>query len=287
MGYDFYMGKTLLPVAPKKLQLKIGNANKTVTLINEGEINILKTPGLTDIDFEILLPNTEYGFAKYKDGFKPAEYFLEKLRELKNKKSFQFIVFRQFPNGKLLHGTNMKVSIEDYTIKEDADDGFDTVVTIRLKQYRDYGTKTCNVVFSGSKPTATINQSRAVSDNAPSGGTYTVKTGDSLWKIAATQLGSGSYWNSIYSANRNVIGANPNKIYPGQVLTIPKNPTKRADHTTGGSKTNAPFTILTSSFGVVRSNIATWNEALGYYNANGGKGKGWKIVDANKNIISL
>lgn len=222
MAYDFYMGKTMLPVAPSKLQLKVNNANKTYTLINEGEINVLKTPGLTDIDFEVLLPSVEYGFARYKDGFLPVFYFLQRFEEMKqSKEPFQFIVVRQFPNGKSLHGTNIKVSLEDYTIKEDAGSGFDTVVSIRLKQYRDYGTKTCNISFTGTKPQAAVTASRAASSNAPSGGTYTVKPGDCLWKIAATHLGSGSSWNEIYDANKDVVGGNPNLIYPGQVLTIP------------------------------------------------------------------
>ena len=138
-----------------------------------------------------------------------------------NREKFQFIVTRHLPNGKSLYGTNMKVSLEDYTIKEDADYGFDTVVSIKLRQYRDYGTKTCTVSLEGTKQVASVKQSRATSGNTPSGGTYTVKSGDSLWKIAATQLGSGSKWNSIYEANKSVIGGNPNLIYPGQKLTIP------------------------------------------------------------------
>ena len=51
-GYDFYLKKCLLPIAPPKLSVKINNANETVTLINEGEINILKKAELTDIEFE-------------------------------------------------------------------------------------------------------------------------------------------------------------------------------------------------------------------------------------------
>jgi LysM repeat protein len=222
MAYDFYLGKVLLPVAPSKLQLKIGNANKTYTLINEGEINVLKSPELTDIDFEILLPNVDHGFGRYKDGFKPAEYYLERLKEMKqNKETFQFIVTRQLPNGKSLYGTNMKVSLEDYHINENADNGFDTTVSIKLKQYRDYGTKTCNITFAGTKPKASVNKPRATSNNAPSGGTYTVRSGDSLWKIAASQLGNGSRWGEIYNLNKSVIGGNPNLIYPNQVFTLP------------------------------------------------------------------
>ena len=65
MAYYFYMGKMLCPVAPSKLQLKIQNENKTLTLINEGEVNILKKAGLTDISFDLLLPNVKYPFATY------------------------------------------------------------------------------------------------------------------------------------------------------------------------------------------------------------------------------
>lgn len=152
MAYYFYLGKTLLPVAPQKLQLKIKGANKTYTLINDGEINVLKTPGLTDIEFDALLPNVKYPFAVYKNGFTRAKSFLEVLKNYKqDKETFQFIVTRTLPNGKMLFDTNMKVSLESYTIKEDAKNyGMDVMVTIKLKQYRDYATKTCNIKFASS-----------------------------------------------------------------------------------------------------------------------------------------
>jgi nucleoid-associated protein YgaU len=219
MGYDFYMGNVLLPVAPKKLQIKVNGNNKTVTLINEGEVNILKTVGLTDIDFEILLPYAEHSFASYKDGFQPIEYYLNALEKMKkNREIIQFIVTRLFPSGKSLYSTNIKVTLEDYTIKEDVDVGLDTVVSVRLKQYRDYGTKTYGT--SSGKITS-VSKKRTPGKNEPKKKTYTVKSGDSLWKIAASLLGDGSKWNKIYEANKTVIGGNPNLIKPGQVLTIP------------------------------------------------------------------
>ena len=49
---------------------------------------------------------------------------------------------------------------------------------------------------------------------------YTVRRGDSLWKIAKEQLGSGTRWTQIYNANRDVI-RDPNLIYTGQTLHIP------------------------------------------------------------------
>ena len=68
-GYDFYLGRCLLPVAPPKLQVKIGNANETMTLMDEGEINLLKKPGLTEIEFECRIPQEPYPFAVYRQGF--------------------------------------------------------------------------------------------------------------------------------------------------------------------------------------------------------------------------
>lgn len=50
--------------------------------------------------------------------------------------------------------------------------------------------------------------------------TYTVASGDSLWKIAEKTLGSGNQWEKIYQANRDIIKS-ANLIYVGQVLTIP------------------------------------------------------------------
>lgn len=172
MAYDFYLGKMLLPVPPDKLKMKINNNNKTYQMMNEGEVNALKSPGLTDIEFEILLPNVEYPFAVYREypeitmgtgyktglihgiidmsvkyGFQPASVYLEEIERLKAKKEkVQFIVSRVLPSGRVLFDTNITCSVEDYEITEDAEDlGTDVKVKISLKQYRNYGVKKCKV----------------------------------------------------------------------------------------------------------------------------------------------
>lgn len=161
MAYHFYLGKLLLPIAPSKMQMKINGQNKTFTLINDGEVNILKKAALTDIDFDILLPQVKYPFAIYKDSFKKADYFLNELEQLKqNMQPFQFIVTRTAPSGEMFFNTNMKVSLEDYEIVEDAKNGFDVSVSISLKQYRDFGTKTCNITFPNTKPQVEVQNPR-------------------------------------------------------------------------------------------------------------------------------
>jgi LysM repeat protein len=220
--YYLYVGSVLLPIAPKKLTLKIKNQNKTITLINESEVNQLKDAGLTDVEFDALIPAVQYSFATYEDGFKRISYFLDHFEELKtSKKPFEFKVIRQMPDGKLLFDTNMTVSMESYTLTENVDEGFDSNVSIKLKQYKHYGTKLVKV--SNNNTTATVEKQRETTNSpAPKKETtYTVKKGDTLWNIAKKTYGDGKKYTVIYEANKDKI-SNPNLIYTGQVLTIPK-----------------------------------------------------------------
>lgn len=155
-NYYCYLGKLLLPVTPGKIEMKIANKNKILDLINDGEINIVKKAGLTEISFEALLPNVKYPFSVYKDTFQPTSYYLENIEKLKiEQKPFQFIVSRKKPNGKILYDTNIKVALEDYTIKEEAKEGFDAWVTIKLKQYKEYSTKTVKIEIKQERKVAT------------------------------------------------------------------------------------------------------------------------------------
>jgi nucleoid-associated protein YgaU len=51
--------------------------------------------------------------------------------------------------------------------------------------------------------------------------TYTVKSGDTLSKIAKEMLGNANAYMEIFEANRDQLH-DPNKIQPGQVLKIPQ-----------------------------------------------------------------
>lgn len=214
MAYQFFIDKMLCPVAPSKLELKINGQNKTMTLINEGEINVLKKAGLTDISFDLLLPNVKYPFAIYKSGFQNAKYFLDKLESLKTeKKAFQFIVTRKFPNGKMLFDTNMKVSLEDYTIKEDSGEGLDVIASIKLKQYKDYGTKTCNITFASTKPKiSSTSKPRATSSKTVGIGSTVIVNG----QLHRDSYGNGAgQWRTNYTGKVNFInmkGSHPYHI---------------------------------------------------------------------------
>ena len=55
MSYTCYLGGVLWPT-PEKLQVKIKGKNKTMVLLNEGEVNFLRAPSLTELTVPFDLP---------------------------------------------------------------------------------------------------------------------------------------------------------------------------------------------------------------------------------------
>lgn len=213
--YNLYLAEVSFPVAPKKIETKIKNNNKVITLLNEGEVNILKSAGLTEISFELEIPHEAVCYAVYPEGFKCAFYYLEHLESLKiNKKPFFFKLSRKGASG--LYQTEYRVSLEDYKIVESVDYGNATQVAVKLKHYIDYQTTTMRIAKVNGVKVA-VEKKMRIKDNAPNQKNYTVVAGDTLWNISKRFLGEGSQYREIAKLNHI---ANPNLIYPGQILKI-------------------------------------------------------------------
>lgn len=218
--YRFYLNDMLFPVTPSKLTCKYSNKNKVVTLINGGELNLLKQPGLTEFSFEAVLPQQKYPFSIYENGvFQEAQYFLYLLKEMKRKnKPVYFKVLRDnFLDVKTFDTYNLKCTLESFSVTEDASQGLDITVALTLKQYQDYFVEKYTLEESGE---VTTEQERPTDKEKPSEEaprSYTVVKGDTLMEICRREYGDGNRcWET---AEKNGI-TNPNLIYPGQVILL-------------------------------------------------------------------
>lgn len=99
---------------------------------------------------------------------------------------------------------------------------------------------------------------------------YVVEPGDTLKKIAAKFFGSRDYWTKIYEDNAGSI-ADPNRIYPGQVLFIclTENPAEEKD-------------VAAGEIYMVQPGDSLWKIAKKVY----GKGLLYaRIYEANREVI--
>lgn len=208
--YQVWIGDMMLPITPSEIEFSTENRNETMELIDGSAVSILRDKGLDEISFDFLLPNVAYPFGMDKD--RRSDYYLNRIEEMKKqKKAVDFIVLRYFPDGKRIFPTSKKVTIEDFSYKESASNGFDFEASISLKEYKEYGTQ--KMTISNNKAVSVVVKNEQ--QEAPK--SYTVKKGDTLWAIAKRFYGDGSKYKII--AEKNDI-KNPNLIYPEQVLKL-------------------------------------------------------------------
>ncbi len=203
--------KIRLPVLPESFKTKNGSNNDSVDIAGLGEIVIMQGR-----------PALQFSFSS----FFPAESFPGMhVSRLKRPRSLIKKINSWKAGDKPVHlvatacGVNIYCTIEDFSYSEEGGDPGTYQYSITLKEYREIKVRQVKVDIPNAA--ATVNKEEPRVDNTVQPKTYTVVGGDCLWKIAQKLYGNGSQYTKIYDANRGVIGGNPNKIYAGQVLSIP------------------------------------------------------------------
>jgi len=78
------------------------------------------------------------------------------------------------------------------------------------------------IIAAGNTPgVAEVESQIEVEEKKPAAVFYTVKSGDSLSKIAKAHYGDAMKYPAIFEANKPML-SDPDKIYPGQTLRIPE-----------------------------------------------------------------
>ncbi len=205
--------KFQLPVNPSQYTITVANKNTIVNIIQLGDINIIGKTGLREVSLSSFFPAIVYNFSNNKTEKDPKDYVnrIEKWR--KSGEPIRIIITSTL---------NMECTIESFSYGEH-DATRDIYYTLHLKEYRKpKATAIKRETSSADDDSGTANTSNRAtqSENTNSGTTYTVKSGDSLWKIAKQFYGNGAKYTKIFEANKDKI-SDPNLIYPSQVLTIP------------------------------------------------------------------
>lgn len=216
MGVEFWISynngaeKLQLPVNPESINVKTIHGYTDVIISQFGEYTVMGERGATELTLSSFFP-AQYNasYCEYSDLKHPSECIsiIERWRD--ERKPLRLIVTRS--------NVNIAVTIRDFEYEvQRAGSAGDVYYSMSFKEYRFLDTKaTAKDVKKKPKP-AKKKRPPVVNKGSPKAkAPYTVKSGDSLWKIF------GKNWRKAYNLNRKVIGSNPNLIHPGQKLKWP------------------------------------------------------------------
>ena len=210
LTYNGEREKIQFPVLPETFEVSFGNTNKTVDISGLGEIVILQDRAAIEVSWDSFFPATKFPGVQV-DSLTPPKTLLKTICEWKSSDK---------PVHIILTGTdvNFFAAIQSIQPSEEGGDPDSIYYKIKLKEYREV--KVRQVQVNITTKVATVSSQATRTDNRVQEKTYTVKSGDCLWNIAKSLLGSGSRYTEVYNLNKDKI-KNPNLIYPGQVLRIP------------------------------------------------------------------
>lgn len=213
--------KLIFPSMPEEISASTNTNYQTYSLLNRGSVMIPK-----GIEPEKISWSSEFfGKAKRKESIVIKNKWVAPqtckkiLKKWQKQATILTLIITEM-------GVNMDVTIAD----------FETTA------YGAYGNLKYSISFQKSEPlrvytdsekkTGTGKKKTTERASVKKNKSYTVKTGDNLWKISKKMYGSGAKWKKIYDANKTTIESVAKKrskknsdyghwIYPGTKLTIP------------------------------------------------------------------
>lgn len=210
------------PLAPESLVTELKGNNTTIDTIGLGEVNVIKNIGLRELKFKLFIPryinSLNDGFLNLQQNYTPINY-LNTFREIMEKKCVvTLIIERILPDGTRIFNGNLKVTLESYSVEENAGEEGDFWVDVKVKEHRSINVTYYEATGNSNSDGQTIAVEVNERESKPKNKKYVVKSDDSLWKIAKLELNDGSLYKQIAKIN-NI--ADPDKISVGMTILLP------------------------------------------------------------------
>jgi len=206
--------KFQFPVNPPQIQIQREKQYETVNIMRLGEIDFPQAEKIKEISFSSFLPAYDSGdpFPSYCRYPLPSDWnpqiVMNQINDMMlSKKPLRLIISDT--------AVNVLVFVSTHNSSFMGGEVGDIYFDLTCRTYREVKVRT----------TSEDVQQSVLTDNRPdtkaTPTTYSVKTSDTLYKIAKLVLGDGGRWRDIYNLNQSVIGSDPNTIQVGQELVMP------------------------------------------------------------------
>jgi nucleoid-associated protein YgaU len=209
LAYNNFAEKLQLPVNPMEFNIRSGNKNNVVDILDMGELNLIGGQKLAEIQLQSFFPANWAPYCAYRSIPEPYDA-VNKIESWRVSKRPIRLIISDTP-------VNMACAIEEFEYGERGGTR-DISYTLTLKEYRFIQIKQVGQAGAAAIKTG----STAVRpDDKPEVKKYTVQPNDTLFDIAKKVYDNSGRWREIYNANLSVIGKDPDTLYIGQELVIP------------------------------------------------------------------
>lgn len=209
----------VIPWLPEEVKFSSGGVSfARYSLLDFGKVVIPNGVGLSVLSWESKFPGEKRRGTFYPEAstWKAPATYEKKLKQWKDKKTKLIVTVGA--------SITLNCYLEDYDLTYSGGFG-DVQYSVKFVEYRKISISVKRKVKKGAK-TSTKRPAKTLK-------TYTIKSGDTLWKIASKYLGKGIRWREIYKLNKTVIekaakkhgrksSNNGHWIYPKTKLKLPK-----------------------------------------------------------------